>query len=112
MSKLFVVTGSPDGFGQALFAVEAIDLSGDDGLSCSIPAEYPVNTFGSSALKTSDGNPLICGGVFHLRECREYIPEQDSWHILSTSTVNNRSVTISHRLIQFGPRRNRAPAEV
>ena len=67
--------------------VDLLDLcspSGDGAPDASCPAPTPMNRPDSQgvALRTAEGNPLLCGGRGDLKrteECEEYVPETGEW---------------------------------
>ena len=75
-----------------------------DANTCQQPADLPSFLYGAAWLKSSDGNPVACGGYGQAgvtNACIEYSPSTDSWvdtgYSLSVAKENIAAAEISDR---------------
>ena len=75
MPCLLFVAGGSSGNSD----VELVDLCDDGQTVCPKPANLPRAISQGSALRTTEGNPLLCGFDSNEKRCLEYVKESDSW---------------------------------
>ena len=77
------IAGSPDkclvfatgGLTNTAATTELVNLCGD-GDTSTCPTNLPsYSNYGGFALRTPEGNPLICGGGSSRRSCQEFVPQ-------------------------------------
>ena len=72
-----MIAGGGDSYAQD--DANVADLCVEEGATCRTIADLPeVNYYGVS-LRTSEGNPLLCGGKNTMGRCLEYLPQNNSW---------------------------------
>ena len=99
MTRLFFAGGLDNKLGYDSVSVK--DLAQP---SCQqYPADLPEASYGAASLKSSTGNPVLCGGQRGVAEayaqptaeCVEYIPEIDAWERRSYSLSTEREYCAS-----------------
>ena len=62
---------------ETIATTEVFDL---EGTTCQQPSYLPFPIDAAAFMKSSNGNPLLCGGTGGLNNsCLEYIPSSDTW---------------------------------